>query len=97
MEKEIHQHAIGLIARLLRERFGASSEKLRGEIEQLELLLGESEEQVAEAMPPEPEEPVATPETETQRRKPVRKPLPATLVKKLVKTRIAELAAKSGW
>ena len=29
------------LARLLRERFGASSEKLRGEIEQLELLLGE--------------------------------------------------------
>ena len=49
------------LARLLRERFGASSEKLRGEIEQLELLLGELEEQVAEAMPPEPDEPVAPP------------------------------------
>ena len=32
------------LARLLRERFGASSERLRGEIEQLELLLGEFEE-----------------------------------------------------
>lgn len=32
------------LARLLRERFGASSEKLRGQIEQLELLLGDLEE-----------------------------------------------------
>ena len=72
------------LARLLRERFGASSEKLRGEIEQLELLLGELEEQVAEAMPPEPDEAAAPPETETQRRKPVRKPLPATLPRDVV-------------
>lgn len=35
------------LAKLLRERFGASSEKLRGAIEQLELLLGELEEQIA--------------------------------------------------
>jgi transposase len=72
------------LAKLLRERFGASSERLRGEVEQLELLLGELEEQVAEAMPPESEEPVAPPETETQRRKPVRKPLPATLPRDVV-------------
>jgi transposase len=72
------------LAKLLRERFGASSERLRGEIEQLELLLGELEEQVAEAMPAEPEEPVAPPETETQRRKPVRKPLPAALPRDVV-------------
>jgi transposase len=31
------------LARLLRERFGSSSEKLRRDIEQLELLLGDSE------------------------------------------------------
>ena len=72
------------LARLLRERFGASSEKLRREIEQLELLLGESEEQMAEATPPEPDEPVAPTETETQRRKPARKPLPATLPRDVV-------------
>jgi hypothetical protein len=36
------------LARLLRERFGASSEKLRGAIEQLELLLGDRKEQIAE-------------------------------------------------
>jgi hypothetical protein len=40
------------LARLLRERFGASSEKLRREIEQLEFLLGDAEEQVAEATRP---------------------------------------------
>lgn len=48
------------LARLLHERFGASSEKLRSEIEQLDLLLGELEEQVAEATPDEPDEPVGS-------------------------------------
>ena len=72
------------LARLLRERFGASSEKLRREIEQLELLLGESEEQVAEATPPEPDEPAAATESETLRRKPARKPLPAALPRDVV-------------
>src|ERR1019366_3344017 len=56
------------LAKLLRERFGASSEKLRCAMEQLELLLGESEEQVAEATPPAPDEPAAA--GEAQRRKP---------------------------
>jgi transposase len=70
------------LARLLRERFGVSSERLRREIEQLELLLGESEEQVAEATPPEPDEPAAA--SEAQRRKPARKPLPATLPRDVV-------------
>ena len=65
------------LARLLRERFGASSEKLRGAIEQLDLLLGDLEEQIAETAPPEPEPPAASPPAETPRRKPVRKPLPA--------------------
>ena len=41
------------LARLLRERFGASSEKLRGAIEQLELILGDLEEQIAETAPAE--------------------------------------------
>jgi transposase len=72
------------LARLLRERFGASSEKLRREIEQLELLLGESEEQVAESTPHELDEPAAGSETATQRRKPVRRPLPETLPRDVV-------------
>jgi len=72
------------LARLLRERFGASSERLRSEIEQLELMLGESEEQIAEATPSEPDEPASATESETQRRKPVRKPLPETLPRDVV-------------
>jgi transposase len=72
------------LARLLRERFGASSEKLRGAIEQLDLMLGELEEQIAETAPspaPEPDDPA---DTETPRRKPVRKPLPETLPREVV-------------
>ena len=47
------------LAKLLRERFGASSEKLRSAIEQLELVLGDLEEQVAETAPPPLDEPPA--------------------------------------
>src|SRR6201986_2412792 len=43
------------LAKLLRERFGASSEKLRTAIEQLELILGDLEEQIAETAPAEPQ------------------------------------------
>ena len=42
------------LAKLLRERFGASSEKLRTAIEQLELILGDLEEQIAETASAEP-------------------------------------------
>ena len=66
------------LARLLRERFGSSSEKLQREIEQLELLLGDSEEQVAEATTTEPDATAAGSETAPQRRKPARRPLPET-------------------
>jgi transposase len=72
------------LAGLLRARFGSSSEKLQREIEQLELLLGESEEQVAEAAPSGSDEPAAESETATQRRKPARRPLPATLPRDVV-------------
>ena len=67
------------LAKLLRERFGSSSEKLRVAIEQLELVLGELEEQVAQATPPEAEKPAAT-DTETPRRKPVPEALPRDVV-----------------
>jgi len=70
------------LARLLRERFGASSERLRHEIEQLEFLLGDTEEQIAEATSPEPDAPAA--ESETQRRRPARRPLPETLPRDVV-------------
>jgi transposase len=72
------------LAKLLRERFGASSEKLRGAIEQLELVLGELEEQVAETTPPVPDEPAAPTDDQTPRRRPARKPLPETLPRDVV-------------
>jgi transposase len=72
------------LAKLLRERFGASSEKLRGAIEQLELILGDLEEQVAQTAPPEPDEPAVPSDTEPPRRKPARKPLPETLPRDVV-------------
>jgi transposase len=72
------------LAKLLRERFGAASEKLRGAIEQLELVLGELEEQVAETTPPVPDEPVASTDDQTPRRRPARKPLPETLPRDVV-------------
>src|SRR6185437_4640139 len=62
------------LAKLLRERFGASSEKLRGAIEQLELLLGDLEEQIAETAPAEPEQPALPPSIDKPRRKPARRP-----------------------
>jgi transposase len=77
------------LARLLRERFGASSEKLRGAIEQLELTLEELETQLAETAPVEPEpprtpEPPPPGEAKPARRKPVRKPLPDSLPREIV-------------
>jgi transposase len=72
------------LAKLLRERFGASSEKLRSAIEQLELVLGDLEEQVAETAPPQPDEPPAPTGEEPPRRKPARKPLPEALPRDVV-------------
>jgi transposase len=71
------------LAKLLRERFGASSEKLRGALEQLELVLEDLEEQAAETAPPAPDEPQATDDPKP-RRKPVRKPLPEALPRDVV-------------
>jgi transposase len=70
------------LAKLLRQRFGASSEKLRGALEQLELMLGELEEEIAATAPAEPEQPASP--TETTRRKPARRPLPETLPRDVV-------------
>jgi transposase len=67
------------LARLLRAAFGQSSEKLRSDIEQLELLLADQEEQAAET------DPTAEPKTETKdRNKPVRAPLPAGLARAII-------------
>jgi hypothetical protein len=67
------------LAKLLRERFGASSEKLRAAIERLELILGDLEEQIAETAPPAPPKPSAPEPADTVRRKPARRPLPESL------------------
>jgi transposase len=67
------------LAKLLRERFGTSSEKLRTAIEQLELILGDLEEQIAETVPAEPQQPAAPEPANTARRKPARRPLPENL------------------
>src|ERR1700712_5526063 len=67
------------LAKLLRERFGASSEKLRTAIEQLELILSDLEEQSAETAPAEPQQPAAPGPANTARRKPARRPLPESL------------------
>jgi len=72
------------LAKLLRERFGASSEKLHSAIEQLELLLGEFEEQIAETEPAEPEHAAPSAPAETTRRKPARRPLPESLPRDVV-------------
>jgi transposase len=67
------------LAKLLRQQYGASSEKLRAEIDQMELLLGDIEEQIAEMTPAEPEQPEAPAPAVPARRKPARRPLPESL------------------
>ena len=42
------------LATLLRQKFGSSSEKLKGAIEQLQLMLGDLETGLAAGTPPEP-------------------------------------------
>src|ERR1700686_4856805 len=42
------------LAKLLRQRFGSSSEKMRGAIDQLELIIGDLEEEIAEPTASEP-------------------------------------------
>ena len=67
------------LAKLLRAAFGQSSEKLRSEIEQLELLLADQEEQAAET------DPTTEPKTEPKdRNKPVRAPLPEALARAII-------------
>ena len=68
------------LARLLRQTYGSSSEKLRGQVEQLELRLAEIEEQLADT-----EAPLAkadAPPAESD--KPKRKPLPPVLPRETV-------------
>jgi transposase len=76
------------LAKLLRQRFGSSSEKMKGAIDQLELIIGDLETDLAETSPsipePEPEPPAIEPDIQTRRRKPKRKPLPENLPRDVV-------------
>ncbi len=74
------------LAVLRRARFGRSSEKLDGDIEQLELLIGELEEEAAEGEAhAEAADPAGHGQAQARERKqPVRKPLPAHLPREVV-------------
>jgi transposase len=73
---------------LRRARFGRSSEKLDRDIEQLELLIGELEEEAAEsdarAAGSTQPDPVVRPAPARERRQPVRRPLPSHLPRETV-------------
>jgi transposase len=73
------------LALLRRARFGRSSEKLDGEIEQLELLIGDLEEGVAESSARTEAATPATPSApKRERAQPVRLPLPEDLPRERV-------------
>ena len=87
------------LAKLLRQRFGSSSEKLRNSIDQLQLILGDLEEDEAEAAPsrPEPDTSAAEPEAQARpRRKPKRKPLPESPPRDIVEHPAACACPKCG-
>jgi len=88
------------LAKLSRQRFGASSEKMKGAIDQLELIIGDLETDLAEATPsepvPDPEPSAIEPEIQPRRRKPKRKPLPETLPRDVVEHPTACACPKCG-
>ena len=88
------------LAKLLRQRFGSSSEKMRGAIDQLELIIGDLETDLAETTPstPEPaaEPPAIEPEIQGRRGKPKRRPLPENLPRDVVEHPTACACPKCG-
>ena len=80
----IHETLKLRLARLLRQQYGASSEKLRTAIDQLELLLEDVEEQIAAITPPEPQQPAVAPSAKPERHKPARRALPESLPRDVV-------------
>jgi transposase len=86
------------LAKLLRQRFGSSSEKMKGAIDQLELIIGDLETDLAETTPstPEPEPSADEPEIQARRRKPKRKPLPENLPRDVVEHPAACACPKCG-
>ena len=89
------EHLRAQLARLRRMQFGASSERLRDQIAQLELALEELEAEPAEAEAPETQTPgTDTPDkpATTERNRRGRKPLPEHLPRRVVEHRPAECA-----
>jgi hypothetical protein len=84
------------LAKLPRQRFGSSSEKMRGAIDQLELIIGDLEEEIAETTSSEPEPSTIEPEIQPRRRKPKRMPLPETLPRDVVEHAPACACPKCG-
>jgi transposase len=85
----LHEKLKLRLARMLRQQYGASSEKLRAAIDQLQLTLGDIEEQIAELRPPAPVRPPASSssppsQAEATRRKPARRPLPENLPREVI-------------
>ena len=72
------------LAPLLRQQYGAASEKLRTVIDQLELTLGDIEEQIAELTAPAADPPASPVSVEPIRRKPARRCLPNSLPREVV-------------
>ena len=92
-------HLKSQLAKLLRHRFGSSSEKLRIPDDQLQLILGDLEEDEAEAAPsgPEPDTSATDPGPQARpRRKPKRKPLPENLPRDIVEHPTACACPKCG-
>jgi transposase len=88
------------LAKLLRQWFGSSSEKMKGAIDQLELIIGDLETDLAETTPsapePDPEPPAIEPENQARRRKPKRRPLPENLPRDVVEHPAACACPKCG-
>ncbi len=82
------------IARLRKQRFGSSSEKLDRELAQLELVLEELETEAGEPAPAEPAE--AAPPAVSAAKKPGRKPLPEHLPRREVRHEAACACAACG-
>jgi transposase len=85
----LHEKLKLRLARLLRQQYGASSEKLHTAIDQLQLTLGDIEEQIAALTPPAPAQPQALASSppsprDATRRKPVRRPLPDHLPREVI-------------
>src|SRR5215475_13012310 len=68
-----------LVLKLKRMHFGQRSEKLNGDIVQLELRLEDLEENQAAAEPPPAQAATAAVRNQSEKKKPARRPLPAAL------------------